>query len=397
MFFIDLNAPKGHTSAIPQKEMTYEFRENDFCPTHGLSTGLRIPSMCPTIPRSLQDEKFFMLGSVSLHGLRTAHVSRKFERYRGLPSLGPTETLPHGYPGQSLPQYSGPCQPGERLANLCRLCPDSYWPRPTSLCQRFLWCGVESNGLCLGLHPHRFVSVAFPLGQVSEAQRSRKITHPPGSARKHSLPCHYYPWEDSRCDHPRSTDLRTGSPLHRGSGISRFRSSLWDPSILGIFCDQSEKQFQVPTVSILAPSTNPVAFNATKSLSSRVLRPKRLPRKIATDSLLRYQPKQTPGFLNQQLYASRLDHRPTLSVSAGRSNSSSNGSSSIFESKPFMEQPRTPSKLRSGLPSRFMCWWHIVKKHLNLEQSLYTILQILSVTLFEKTLILEALSKRSTL
>jgi hypothetical protein len=34
----------------------------------------------------------------------------------------------------------------------------------------------------------------------------------------------------------------------------------------------------------------------------------------------------------------------------------------------------------------------IVKKRLNLDQSLYTILQILSVTLFEKTPILRALS-----
>ena len=34
----------------------------------------------------------------------------------------------------------------------------------------------------------------------------------------------------------------------------------------------------------------------------------------------------------------------------------------------------------------------IVKKRLNLDQSLYTILQILSVTLFEKTPILQALS-----
>jgi len=34
----------------------------------------------------------------------------------------------------------------------------------------------------------------------------------------------------------------------------------------------------------------------------------------------------------------------------------------------------------------------IVKKQLNLDLSLYTILQILSVTLFEKTPILEALS-----
>ena len=33
----------------------------------------------------------------------------------------------------------------------------------------------------------------------------------------------------------------------------------------------------------------------------------------------------------------------------------------------------------------------IIKKRLNLDQSLYTILQILSVTLFEKTFILQAL------
>jgi IS4 transposase len=35
----------------------------------------------------------------------------------------------------------------------------------------------------------------------------------------------------------------------------------------------------------------------------------------------------------------------------------------------------------------------IVKKRLNLENSLYTILQILSVTLFEKTPVLQALSR----
>jgi hypothetical protein len=34
----------------------------------------------------------------------------------------------------------------------------------------------------------------------------------------------------------------------------------------------------------------------------------------------------------------------------------------------------------------------IVKKRLKLEQSLYTILQVLSVTLFEKTLIYQALA-----
>src|SRR5512136_2646044 len=144
MFFIDLNTPRVHTSAKLQKEMTCEFRKNNLCPTHELSTHLRIPSMCPTIPRSLQDEKLFMLGPVSLHGLRTAYLSRESARYRGLPSFSSTETLSHGYSGQSLPQYFGSRQPRKRLANLWRVRPDPYWPRSASLCQRFLWSGIES-------------------------------------------------------------------------------------------------------------------------------------------------------------------------------------------------------------------------------------------------------------
>ena len=90
MFFIDLNASKGHASAKFQKEMTCELPKSNLCPAHGLSTDLRIPSVRPTIPWLLQNEKLFLLGSVSLHGLRTACVSREFKGYRNLSSFSPT-------------------------------------------------------------------------------------------------------------------------------------------------------------------------------------------------------------------------------------------------------------------------------------------------------------------
>lgn len=210
MFFIDLNTPKGHTSAKLQEEMTCEFRKNNLCPTHGLSTHLRIPSMCPTIPWSLQDEKLFMLGSVFLHGLRTAYVSRKSKGHRGLSSFSPTEALPHGYPKQSLTQYFGSCQPGKGLADLCKLCPDSYCPCSTSLCQRFLWRRIESNRFCIGLHHDRSLSLAFPLGQVSSSQRRREVAYPPGSQGKHSFAHHYHAWQGSRRPYPRSTERDMG-------------------------------------------------------------------------------------------------------------------------------------------------------------------------------------------
>ena len=90
MFFIDLNTSKGHTSAKLQKEVTCELLRSNLCPAHGLSTDLRIPSVRPTIPWLLQNEKLFLLGSVSLHGLRTAYVSREFKGYRNLSSFSPT-------------------------------------------------------------------------------------------------------------------------------------------------------------------------------------------------------------------------------------------------------------------------------------------------------------------
>jgi hypothetical protein len=292
MFFIDLNDSKGHTSAKLQKEMTCEFRKNNLCPTHGLSTYLRIPSVCPMIPWPLQNEKLFLLGSVSLHGLRTAYVSREFKGHRGLSSLSPTEALPHGYSRQSFTQYFGSCQPGKRSADLRRLCPDPYCPCSTSLCPRFLWRGVESNGLCSGLHHDRSLSFTFSMGQIPKAQGSSKITHPFGLTRKHPFHHHYYSWESSRCNHSGSTEFRTGSLLYLRSRLSRFRSPLCDSSSFSIFRDPGQKQFQVQTSLFSTGRQIPWCSMRPDHCPRRVLRPKRLSRKIETDSLFRCHPKQ---------------------------------------------------------------------------------------------------------
>jgi len=111
MFFIDLKFPKCHTSStLMGKEMANEFWEDDFYPTHGFFARLRISSMCRVLSRQLQDQKLLMMGSISLHGLGEAHLSRKSERYRSLSSIGPTQSLSYGHSWQSLVQYTGPSQ-----------------------------------------------------------------------------------------------------------------------------------------------------------------------------------------------------------------------------------------------------------------------------------------------
>jgi len=241
-----------------------------------------------------------MQGSVSLHGLRTAYLSRKSTGHRSLSSLSPEEALPHGYPRQSSHAntlaHANQCK---GLADLCRLCPDPYYPCSTSLYQRFFWSRVESNCLCSGLHHDRSLSFTFSMGQIPKAQGS-SINYNTLLDLRGSIPSIVIvtPWESSRCNHSGSTDLRTERFLHLRSRVSRFYSPLCDPTILGIFCDQKPKAISGSNASILGPSTNPRSPNRPNYRTRRLLLPESLSRQTATDSLFRRQSKQTVGLLD---------------------------------------------------------------------------------------------------
>jgi hypothetical protein len=308
MFFFDLSASIGHTSASPQKDMAREFRKDDLCPTHGLFTRLRISPMCPAIQRPLQDQTFLLLEPISLYGLRSTDVSGEPSRHRSMSSFGSTKTLSYGFPRKCLAQYFGSCQPSQRLANLCRLCSNPYWPCSAPLRQRFLRHRSESNRLCLGFYHHRSMPVTFPLGQVSDPQRGRKTTHPLGSSRKHSPPCHYYSWQDSRCQHTRPNDLRARRFLYYRQRLSRLYPTLQDSSNPLFLCHPNQKQLPVQTTLLSACRQIHRSPMRSNHRLRRILLSKSLSRQIAPDSLLRCQPEQTARFSHQQLYSSGINH-----------------------------------------------------------------------------------------
>src|SRR5512139_208865 len=175
MFFFDTNFPMSHTFSSLQKEMTHGYWENHLCPAYGLFTGLRISQMCSTIQWPLQSQTLFLLESISLYGLCTTHLSGKPERHRGLSPFSSTKTLSYGFSWQGLPQHSGSCQSDQGLANLCRFCPDPHRPSTSPLRQRFLRCRIGSNGLRLGLHHHRSVSLLFPWAKFRTHKAAVKL------------------------------------------------------------------------------------------------------------------------------------------------------------------------------------------------------------------------------
>ena len=114
--------------------------------------------------------------------------------------------------------------------------------------------------------------------------------------------------------------------------------------------------------------------------------------------LLRRHPLQGPrvrqdaGLHHQQLLASGRHHLRALPKAAGRWNSSSSGSSSIFGSSQFYGTSENAVKTQIWIAVSVYVLVAIVKKRLDLDASLYTLLQILSVTLFEKMPIHQAIA-----
>src|SRR6185503_10037627 len=112
---------KSAKSLLPQllrKEMADEWWQIDLFTTDGLSTLGPVPRMRCPLPRRLQTQKLFVLGPVSMHGVRPAYVPRKFARHRGLSARQPNQALSHGHSRSGLAQHPGQRQLGTGLAHL---------------------------------------------------------------------------------------------------------------------------------------------------------------------------------------------------------------------------------------------------------------------------------------
>jgi len=122
--------------------------------------------MCPTIPWPLQNEKLFLLESVSLHGLRTVYVSREFKRYRGLSSFSPTEDLHMGIRGKVSRNTLAHANQVRDWRIYGRLCPDLITRARRLYAHDSFGVELNQTALCSGLHHDRSLSFTFSMGQI---------------------------------------------------------------------------------------------------------------------------------------------------------------------------------------------------------------------------------------
>ena len=140
-------------------------------------------------------DQLFLLGSISLHGIRPAHLPGELAGYSSLPEGKPVQTISSGHPWQSLPQCPGSCQSKQRLADLWRFRKSHHRKSQKTLGLRF--------------NHNRPLFGSFPMGRVSETQGRGKATYSSGSAWQHSFCGHHNHREGSRCQYP-------GPKVHHG-------------------------------------------------------------------------------------------------------------------------------------------------------------------------------------
>ena len=307
--------PIGHNSATSRKEIAYrEYRQNHFFSNHGFCSIVSFSAMRCSLPRKLQSDYVHLLGSVSLHGLRSTHLSRKPQGHRGMSSRGEAEAISYGHQEQRITKYSGPCQREPRLENLCRLCPSADQDRQRIIRERRLRLGIKTGRLRLRFNDYRSLPFGISLGQVPQNQSRSEASHLVGSPGQHPRCDQYYQRQNSRCQRARRSCLRAWSHLYFRQGICRLRPALPDSSITRVFCNARKKQFRFQASLLTASGQVNRDTGRPDHYGHRFLHAAGLSRETQANPILRYRHKEALCFSDQQLHATSNRDREALQM-----------------------------------------------------------------------------------
>src|SRR5712664_490764 len=321
-------------SRFTSKEETREPGTNRVCSTHQFSFAQRIQSLRQSLRWQQGRALVPLLGSVSDHGFCPTNLPREFARHRSLSASARPQALSLWLPWSQQAGHAGRRQRDPRLENLCRLRSESDSDRQTFVCRHRPRPGTRRHGLCARLHHHRSLSLALSLGQVPPGQRRHQTSHLARDSQCHSSIYRHYRGLASRCQSPRCRAARAWFFHRDGSRLHRFRAPLW-PALGADFLRHSG-QAQPPLPPPLFASGRSPDGNSQRS----------------------------NHHLNRAKEFVALSHRVAprqLLCRRDRSNSSSNGSNNISESRTFSALQATVSRPKSGSPSLSMCWWQSSK------------------------------------
>jgi Transposase DDE domain len=228
------------------------------------------------------------------------------------------------------------------------------------------------------------VPFALPLGQVSQAKRGRETPYLARPAGQYSYSNHHYSRPDSRSQHSRAANFRSWRVLSDGPGLSRLSPVTSAPFSLGLLCHPRPQKIRLPAPLLCARRpqivtlTNPVP---RAGFPEKLRRIRFFDRQQERRLVFLTNNFTLPPLTVAQLYRSRWQVELLFKWIKQH-----------LRIRKFYGTSENALKTQIWIAISVYVLVAIVKKQLKLEGSLYRILQILSVSLFEKNPILEALS-----
>jgi hypothetical protein len=225
----------------------------------------------------------------------------------------------------------------------------------------------------------------FPWAPFRSTKAAIKLHTALGPARQHShVPAHQRR-QASRRQCPRPVAARARRLLRHGPRLHRFRTTASPARGGQLLCDA--RQIESQSAASVFPSDRSKHGGTVRSdhRADRLLFAPRLRHAAAPHPIPRPCDRQAPGVPEQQLHSRcRRSPSPSFIEAGGRSRCFSNGIKQHLRIKRFFGTSENAVKTQIWIAVSVYVLVAIVKKRLNLSASLYEMLQILSLTMFER-------------
>jgi len=344
--------------------------------------------MRATLPKQLQNQEIFMLRSIPMHGIRPTHISRKLVRYSSVPESDAIQTLSHGHSRAYCQKHLGRCKRGTRLADLRRFRSSTHRQGKTPLRKRRLWRRIGLNRLCTRLNNNRSLPLLVPVSSISKNQGRDKNAYLVKYAWQYPRVYPYLRRKNARCQYPRYSDSRSWRILHNGSSLCGFRATIHTESSKVIFFTRAKRNFKFKrryshpidkSTRLQCDQTIILAgFYSSKDYPEPLRRVHYYDSEIKKRFVFLTNNFDLSAITITQLYKARWHVELFFKWIKQH-----------LRIKVFYGTSEIVVKTQIWIAVTFYVLVAILKKEYALKQSLYTILQIVSLTLLEKTSILQ--------
>ena len=289
-------------------------RTNSLLTTVRLSASKTIRQMCSPISRQPSNKNLFMFRPIPVHDFCPDNLSTESSGHRDLFKSDAVKALPLRNTRQCFTQHFSKCKRASKLENIRRFCTGLNKQSSNTLRQRRLRSSAESRSLCSGFNHHRFMSVTFSMGKISQTQGCGQGTYTDGLKRLYTHVYPHYRRKSPRCKYSRLPGLGAWGDLCNGPRIPRLRSSFHLYSKSFHFRHKTQKQFQLSSALLSQGRQSNRFAMRPNNKTQRFLCIAGLPCGSSPHRLFRYRNKQKVHLPDEQLFTGRSDNHPTLQM-----------------------------------------------------------------------------------